>query len=419
MVQFALLPVGVESELCLWVERGSTDTDHTVHARLARANNNGSISGQAIKLDVNGTKYTLTTNPDGCATQPLNLVAVGGQTTTYQIRAVFEGAGFKTKNLTVTDPYGRVYVVCTTMQWDFKASQNSVTLTVEAPKTDATVSEPASPDDEVTVTQDDDSTTVTIPPEKTPEQVQQEAEQSGWLTVWHEFSWWYPWYRFHLRFNMNGAVVHVGFNPILPGGEIVDPPENLGNLVVPAHLESGMTLEELVHIVQQMLEASIVDVLGLAASVLYMGSMRFPPLAWAAMGLYIGGLLGLGYYAMQNLYNAGSKSAGAAFMAGISIGLVSVLLSSLLSALDAPRTTIMITSVLTAIVGALMGSLFDAKPIVDLLGILIITAISAIAITALSFRIPEPTGNVFFISFLVATLVGIYTSGIMVMNVMR
>jgi hypothetical protein len=27
------------------------------------------------------------------------------------------------------------------MQWDFKASQNSATLTVEAPKTDATVSE--------------------------------------------------------------------------------------------------------------------------------------------------------------------------------------------------------------------------------------------------------------------------------------
>ena len=93
-----------------------------------------------MKLDVTGTSYTLRTDPDGCATQPLNLIAVGNQSTTYQILAVFEGAGFKTRNLTITDPYGHDYLVCTTMQWDFKSSQNSVTLTVEAPKTDTTVS---------------------------------------------------------------------------------------------------------------------------------------------------------------------------------------------------------------------------------------------------------------------------------------
>jgi hypothetical protein len=133
-IQPVTLNVGVETELCLWVERGSTDTDHTVHARLARANNNGSIFGQPIELDVNGTNYTLRTDSDGCATQPLNLVAVGGQTTTYQIKAVFEGAGFKTRKLTATDPYGHDYIVCTTLQWDFKSSQNSVTLTVEAPR---------------------------------------------------------------------------------------------------------------------------------------------------------------------------------------------------------------------------------------------------------------------------------------------
>jgi len=66
--------------------------------------------------------------------------------------------------------------VCTTMQWDFKPSQNSVKLTVEAPKTDATVSQPASPTDTVAVTQTSQSTTVAVPPPKTPEQMQQEAE---------------------------------------------------------------------------------------------------------------------------------------------------------------------------------------------------------------------------------------------------
>jgi len=83
----------------------------------------------------------------------LNLVAVGGEATTYQIKAVFEGAGFRTRNLTVTDPYGHDYLVCTTLQWDFKSSQNSVTLMVEAPKTHATVSESASPENIVTATQ--------------------------------------------------------------------------------------------------------------------------------------------------------------------------------------------------------------------------------------------------------------------------
>ncbi len=167
------MTVGDETKLWLWVERGLTNTDHTLYARLVRANDNSSISGQLIKLDVNGAAYTGTTDPDGYVTQPLNLVAVGGEATTYQIRAVFEGAGFKTKNLTATGPYGHDYLVCTTLQWDFKSSQNSVTLTVEAPKTDVT--SPDS-DEEATVTQGDESTTATVPPPKTPEQMQQEGD---------------------------------------------------------------------------------------------------------------------------------------------------------------------------------------------------------------------------------------------------
>jgi len=164
---------------------------------------------------VSGKAYMLTTNDTGYVTQPLNLVAVGGEATTYQIRAVFEGAGFKTRNLTVTDPYGQDYLVCTTLQWDFKASQNSVTLMVEAPKTDTTSS---TSDENATVTQNEESTTATIPPPKTQEEMQAEAEQGGWLQIWPEFSWWYPWFRLHVKVNVN-PMIHVAFNPILPGGE--------------------------------------------------------------------------------------------------------------------------------------------------------------------------------------------------------
>jgi len=166
------LTVGVETELWLWVERGSTDTDHTVYARLAQAISSIPISGQLIKFDVDGMPYAGTTDPDGYVAQLLNLVAVGGEATTYQVKAVFEGAGFKTRNLTITDPYGQDYLVCTTLQWDYKASQNSVTLMVEAPKTDTTAS---TSDENATVTQNEEAATATTPPIL--EQIQQEAEQ--------------------------------------------------------------------------------------------------------------------------------------------------------------------------------------------------------------------------------------------------
>jgi hypothetical protein len=149
-------------------------------------------------------------------TDILNLVAVSNQTTTYQIRAVFEGAGFKTRNLTITDPYGQDYLVCTTLQWDFKSSSNSVTLTVEAPKTDATVSEPASPEDDVTVTQTPETTTVNVPPPKTPEQIQQEAESSGFLKPPEaRFNLFFPWFRLHfVGVYESQDIIDIGVSPI-------------------------------------------------------------------------------------------------------------------------------------------------------------------------------------------------------------
>jgi len=246
------LTVGVETKLWLWVERGLTNTDHMVYARLVRAaDENVAVGKQNLKLDVSGTVYTLTTNSSGYANQSLCLVAVGGQTTTYQIRAVFEGAGFKTINLTVTDPYGRNYAVCTTLQWDFRSSQNSVTLTVEAPKTDTTVSTPASPEDEVTVTQDDESTTVTIPPAKTPEQMQQYAIDLGWLKMWAQFSWSYPWFRTHaqLSVSLNGLDLwlHIGFNPVLPDEGVVEWSPDLAQLF--ASLQEEALTEMFIEIV--------------------------------------------------------------------------------------------------------------------------------------------------------------------------
>jgi hypothetical protein len=48
--------------------------------------------------------------------------------------------------------------------------------------------------------------------------MQHVAEDSGWLTIYHEWSWWYPWYRLHVKVHAN-PTIDVGFNPILPWSE--------------------------------------------------------------------------------------------------------------------------------------------------------------------------------------------------------
>lgn len=73
----------------------------------------------------------------------------------------------------MTLPNGTRYAVCTTIQFGYKPSANSTILTVEPQATHAET------------------------PTKTPEQMQKEAEQNGTLRIWHEFSWWFPWYRIH------------------------------------------------------------------------------------------------------------------------------------------------------------------------------------------------------------------------------
>jgi hypothetical protein len=66
---------------------------------------------------------------------------------------------------------------------------------------------------------------VEIAPPKTPEQMQQEAEQSGWLRVEPEFSWWFPWFRLHYKLDVNlpqgNPKMDYGWSP-LPLGESSD-----------------------------------------------------------------------------------------------------------------------------------------------------------------------------------------------------
>ncbi|MCK4481807.1 hypothetical protein KAU55_01170 [Candidatus Bathyarchaeota archaeon] len=110
---------------------------------------------------------------------------------------------------TATPPNGTQYAVCTTIQYGYKPAVNYAAVTVEPASTQVVAAS------NMTATEDG----VEIAPPKTPEELQAEAEDEGWLEIWHEFTWWYPWYRLHVKTNIN-PVIDVGFNPLLPGGEI-------------------------------------------------------------------------------------------------------------------------------------------------------------------------------------------------------
>jgi hypothetical protein len=116
---------------------------------------------------------------------------------------------------------GTRYAVSTTIYYGLKPSINSFTLTVEPPKTEVKTAPEDMLQGNVTATQ----TSVKVPPQKTPEQLRREAEHSGSLRVWHEFSWWFPWYRFHMVYLLHGIdQFDVGIG--LLGGNIINALQN-------------------------------------------------------------------------------------------------------------------------------------------------------------------------------------------------
>jgi len=182
---------------------------------------------------------------------------------------------------------------------------------------------------------------------------------------------------------------------------------------VPINPSPTIPLDELQRIVQEMLESSIVDVLAAAATVLAAGNSRFPPIIAIALGGYAGFLSYLGYHAIQDLYNAGLRNEGKAFMAGIFIGLASVSLATILGLAALSGATIITTNVIFAMIGALVGNSYNPKPAMDYIKALIIASLAAIAISAVALRIPEPIGNTFLFGFLMITIVAMGVSAIL------
>jgi len=104
-------------------------------------------------------------------------------------------------------PNDTKYAVSTTIYYGLKPSVNSFSLTVEPPKTEVKTAPKNMLQENVTATQ----TSVKIPPQKTPQQIQQEAEDNGWLQVW----WgpgdsWLTWLKLHVKLHIDwlGLTAH-------------------------------------------------------------------------------------------------------------------------------------------------------------------------------------------------------------------
>jgi hypothetical protein len=195
VTSFVQLTVSDGTALTLKVEKGEDAFCHVFSGRLLSGG--AGVVGRVVKIVVDGTvKDENPTNASGEFSFALNLPPVNNKATDYQVQVMFEGDGCSSATA-----YGKVngtdYAVCTTIQYGYKPSTNSTCLTVEPQATQV-------------------ATTT-----KTPEQMQKEAKQNGSLRIRHEFTWRYPWYRFHMIYLLYGVEqfdVGVG----ILGGNIIE-----------------------------------------------------------------------------------------------------------------------------------------------------------------------------------------------------
>jgi len=142
-----------------------------------------------IATKVNGAvEAVVTSASDGSCSVTRHIPAADNQPTNYQIEAIYNGDNALNLTLYGKTPDNTLCALCTMLQYyGYKPSTATATLTVEP------------------------QTTLLLMANKTPEQIQQEAMQNGTLSFWHEWSWWFPWYRMHFVGKYSGeTIIDVG-----------------------------------------------------------------------------------------------------------------------------------------------------------------------------------------------------------------
>jgi hypothetical protein len=190
------LTVGCNTTLSLNVWNTSSPSQYMVSGSL-REDSQG-VLGRQITLNINDTKLTAITGVGGSFGVTRDFPAVNNAPTTYMVTASFNGEDPLSASATATAPDGTSYAACTTAQFFFKPSRNSTVLNVTPQSTGATMLT------------------------KTPDEMQEDAEASGWFRVDPEFSWWYPWFRLHYKLDVDlpqgNPKIDSGWSP-LPFGQ--------------------------------------------------------------------------------------------------------------------------------------------------------------------------------------------------------
>lgn len=207
------LTVSNSSRILLGIIHDDSSVWHTVYGYL-KYNSTG-IPNRLVKVKVNSTEFTRLTDINGYFNLQWYFNPYGNLST-YIITATFEGDSGSNVTAWANTPEGTPYPACTTIQYAYKPSINATTLTV------------------------DPRAAQLMRMIRSPEEMQKEARNKGWLNIWHEWTWWYPWYKLHVEVNINPHI-HVAFSPILPGGEIQtftpDVPELIRNVAIDVLVE--------------------------------------------------------------------------------------------------------------------------------------------------------------------------------------
>ena len=364
------LIVAKETTLQLNVSRQETGTTHTISGRLLYGGDG--VGSRLVKIFVNDTeRATISTYwPNGeFGPAELDIPPVNNKPTTYQITALFEGDTPSNATAYATAPDGTRYPACTTIEYGYKPASNTTIVTVEPQSSEAVI------------------------PTKTPEEFQAEAKQKGWLKVWHQFTWWYPWYRLHFKFTMNNAKIDVGFNPVLPGGETVKY-QGLENAFPAFSPEPGLTQEEIAHIAEEAVIEAALGILASSATAIVAANTRIPFATAIALGIYAGGLTAMIAYAWS-LYSSGAQTKAKAFLIGLTANLWGVALATFMSFRSA-----FLTGMVATIIASAFSHLFDPTS----LKVAVMAATAALYVSicvgiATLILVPEPSSITFKLTF--------------------
>jgi hypothetical protein len=192
-----MLTVGEATALSMSVE-ADEGFDYNFSGTLLYDGN--PVDQEPIEVKANGTSLGyVKTHSDGSYSFLVTLPPVDNMATDYQVELVYHGSDSLNLNGLATTPDGTEYTVCTTLQYfPYKPASNSTWLTVEPQSTHV------------------------MQTTKTPEQLQQEAEQSGQLRPEARFSWWYPWFTLHYILSVEEEdVLDIGL--ALLGSDIAVP----------------------------------------------------------------------------------------------------------------------------------------------------------------------------------------------------